>query len=118
MGEPSAFNPTLYGEFYLVLVGAFHFEQMGNAGNNMESAVRNLCFRESVAMFIDQDEAGDILYIIMKKLHQQNQTNSTHFLFEDFSSHKKKPKLHRYALDKKKSRQHTSASSSSMEAYF
>lgn len=49
---------------------AIHFKKMRNTCNNMKPAVGHTRFGKSSAMFIQQYKTGNILYVIVEKLHK------------------------------------------------
>lgn len=53
----------------LVVLWAFHFEEMRNTSHNMQSAAGNTRLSKCPPVFVQQNEARNILYVIMEKLN-------------------------------------------------
>lgn len=47
---------------------ALHLKKMRDTGNNMSTATRNTRLGQSLSVFVQQNKARNILYVIMKKL--------------------------------------------------
>lgn len=50
---------------------ALQLEKMRDTSNNMSTATRNTRLSQSLSVFVQQNKARNILYVIMKKLHIQ-----------------------------------------------